>query len=341
MGRVTWSTLKNSKWQQINGTISDRYRTWVDSGIQILHPPADAIGVTESVHIDLYKPVNATNSVGITELIAQVRAYARTSTDTFSVPESLSKAVAYAFTNSVGITESVAVVKAIVQAATDSLGITEAVALAMRLAESYTDTFHLPETLSYRFTSVRNEYVELYDSIALKPNMVFTNSVGITDSIASAFTRAYSATNSVGITDSHSYAVSWHFTESAGVTESVAFGRTWHDTESIGITESATAAIAITESASDTFSITEEFSTLVYDFSINDLSIVDIARINAATYFGLTADSIKALSINDLGHMYWANKDLHLSDRQYQSIMDYFRAVSPNGKHWVTDIEET
>lgn len=229
MGQVSWAALKTSNWEQINGSDPKRYRTWIDSGIQIFNPDADSVAVTDS--IDRYK---------------------------YNV-------------------------------------------------EDATDTQAITESVAFDLTKVRNEYIDLTDSIALQVERPFTDSVGITEAFDIVKYLGRTATDVTGIAEDTTFDVSWVRTDAVPVAESVVFEVSWNRSDSVAVTETVTVVLQMQEVHYEQIGITESVDIIVWDTSESGgMSLVDDVRTAVQTTFGLSDAAVAVLSINDLLHMYWS-----------------------------------
>lgn len=224
----------------------------------------------------------------------------------------------------------------------ESVGVTDSVSVASKFARPKTEQISIHDAVALtKGLGIDQNFVDITDSLVKTLHRTLpADSISITDAVAVVKASKQTLINQVGFIDSLKFGHGKGFSEQIGITDSLAIRRTVTLVESISVLDNAHISIPVGHNPREAIGITDTVDVTVFTGThyLSSQSIVDYARQQAQTVLALTDAEAQELTINDLGHIYWAIKS-ELTPAEIRSIYDHFRSARKFGKHWVTDME--
>lgn len=228
-------------------------------------------------------------------------------------------------------------------AVTDAMGLTDSKSLQVGIGQ--TDNLGLTDTKSLGLAYSYLDPMDLSDQVLKTRGEADTDAMGLTDEILVRLVKSRENIDNLGITDTIQFARSLGHTDLTGLVDSVALARTLVMSNNVGLTDDVTVTVSEIISILNNVGLTDEVDVNhiipppVADIG-DELSMVDEKRAIAQTHLSLTDAQVAAMSSNDLFHAYWASRSLlEPGNTQVLSIYDHFKDASPDGEHWIRDIE--
>lgn len=282
-----------------------------------VHQPSigvEALGPTDTVAKTVTK--GKTDTLGLTDSFAKSQSKGRT--DSLSLTDEARKTLGKSFFDSLSLQDEVTVSKAKLINIEDLLNSTDAIEIT--LVKNWTDEVSVSDLVSFVQGKVKSDNVNLTDTLSKTQSKGKSDNVDLSDTLAK--TQGKGTIDSIDLSDSFSITkFGAKVLESAvNLTDSIWISIKKVFTHSTGLTDSLEGVSEGGEGIA--------------------MSLVDTARENYQTAFGVSDADMAELSINDVMHRYWSG-DFPLShaydgsessftpDGKF-STMDHFAEVEKN-----------
>lgn len=286
--------------------------------------PADALGVTDSVTVELGKAVAVNDPVAIADSPALVQAIVRQVDDAIAGADAATPAVGAARTlaDPVAITDSASAVRILPVAVDDPIAIVDAVALGR--------------------AAVLAEALGLGDAPVFNIGLVLTEALALTDAPTVAKLKAQQIDDAVGLTDAQTpvVAAALALADTMGIADaaSVSLDRLRALNDAVGITDNAAPAIILLVALNEALDVTDARAfvagkVLALDEPLSVADLVEVSGSGIATFINFEGEFTL-----ELDEFVWT---LELADPSYTLELDETARTLEldDGNTWELDLD--